>query len=171
MSCKIIWFTGLSGSGKTTLSDSFSKKLTKLNYKVKKIDGDTFRKKNKNLKKFTKKNITENNISIINYIKKIKHNYHYIIVSVISPLIKTRLRAKKIFGKDYFEIYVKCSIKTLIKRDTKGLYNLAIKKKIKNLIGYNSKIIYEQSKYKKITINTEINNLKKCIIIIQKKIL
>ena len=169
MSCKIIWFTGLSGSGKTTLSDSFSKKLTKLNYKVKKIDGDTFRKKNKNLKKFTKKNITENNISIINYIKKIKHNYQFIIVSVISPLIKTRLKAKKVFKKNYFEIYVKCSIKTLIKRDTKGLYNLAIKKKIKNLIGYNSKIIYEQSKYKKITINTEINDLKKCIIIIQKK--
>mgnify|MGYP001342956874 FL=1 len=169
MSCKIIWFTGLSGSGKTTLSDSFSKKLTKLDYKVKKIDGDIFRKKNKNLKKFTKKNISENNISIINYIKRIKHNYQYIIVSVISPLIKTRLRAKKIFGKDYFEIYVKCSIKTLIKRDTKGLYNLAINKK-KNLIGFNSKIIYEQSKYKKITINTEINDLKKCIIIIQEKL-
>ena len=129
MSCKIIWFTGLSGSGKTTLSDSFSKKLTKLDYKVKKIDGDIFRKKNKNLKKFTKKNISENNISIINYIKRIKHNYQYIIVSVISPLIKTRLIAKKNFKKDYFEIYVKCSIKTLIKRDTKGLYNLAINKK------------------------------------------
>ena len=169
MSCKIIWFTGLSGSGKTTLSDSFSKKLTKLDYKVKKIDGDIFRKKNKNLKKFTKKNISENNISIINYIKRIKHNYQYIIVSVISPLIKTRLKAKKNFGKNYFEIYVKCSIKTLIKRDTKGLYNLAINKK-KNLIGFNSKIIYEQSKYKKITINTEINDLKKCIIIIQEKL-
>ena len=171
MSCKIIWFTGLSGSGKTTLSDVFSKKLTKLNYKVMKVDGDTFRKKNKNLQKFTKKNITENNISIINYIKKIKQNYQYIIVSVISPLIRTRLKAKNCFGKDYFEIYVKCSIKTLIKRDTKGLYSLAVKKKLKNLIGYNSKIMYEQSKYKKIIINTEKNNLKKCIGIIQKKVL
>ena len=171
MSCRIIWFTGLSGSGKTTLSDSLTKKLTKLNYKVKKIDGDTFRKKNKNLKRFTKKNIIENNISIINYIKKIKHNYQFIIVSVISPLIKTRLKAKNYFGKDYYEIYIKCSIKTLIKRDTKGLYNLAIKKKIKDLIGYHSKIIYEHSKYKKMIINTEINNLKKCIDIIQRKIL
>ena len=157
MSCKVIWFTGLSGSGKTTLSEAFSKRLRELNYKFKEIDGDIFRKKNRNLKKFTKKNIIENNISIINYIDKIKKNYQYIIVSVISPLIKTRLKAKKKFGKHYFEIYVKCSIKTLVKRDTKGLYKLANQKKIKNLIGYNSKIVYEKSRYKKIIINTEKN--------------
>ena len=90
-------------------------------------------------------------------------------MSVISPLLKTRLEAKKKFGKNYFEVYVKCSIKTLIKRDTKGLYKLAIQKKIKNLIGYNSKIVYEKSKYKKIIIDTEKNNIKKCINIISKK--
>ena len=102
---------------------------------------------------------------------KVIKNYHYIIVSVISPLIKTRTKAKNIFGKDYFEIYVKCSLKTLIRRDTKGLYKLAIKKKIKNLIGYNSKIVYEKSKYKKIIINSEKKNIKECIDVIKKKIL
>ena len=59
----------------------------------------------------------------------------------------------------------------MIRRDTKGLYKLAIKKKIKNLIGYNSKIVYEKSKYKKIIINTEKNNINECINIIQKRIL
>ena len=171
MSCKVIWFTGLSGSGKTTLSFALNKNLKKLDYKVKQVDGDVFRKKNKNIKKFTKKNIIENNLSIINHINENKKNYHYIIVSVISPLIKTRTKAKNIFGKDYFEIYVKCSLKTLIRRDTKGLYKLAIKKKIKNLIGYNSKIVYEKSKYKKIIINSEKKNIKECIDVIKKKIL
>ena len=171
MSCKVIWFTGLSGSGKTTLSLALNKDLKKLDYKVKKVDGDVFRKKNKNIKKFTKKSIIENNLSIIKYVNEIKESYHYIIVSVISPLIKTRTKAKNIFGKNYFEIYVKCSLKTLIKRDTKGLYKLAIKKKIKNLIGYNSKIVYEKSKYKKIIINSEKNKINECINIIKKKIL
>ena len=169
MPCKVVWFTGLSGSGKTTLSEAFITELKKIDYKIKKVDGDIFRKQKKNLKKFTKKNIIENNKSIINYIDEIKHNYEYIIVSVISPLLKTRLEAKKKFGKNYFEVYVKCSIKTLIKRDTKGLYKLAIQKKIKNLIGYNSKIVYEKSRYKKIIIDTEKNNIKKCINIILKK--
>ena len=45
MSCKVIWFTGLSGSGKTTLSFALNKNLKKLDYKVKQVDGDVFRKK------------------------------------------------------------------------------------------------------------------------------
>ena len=49
---KIIWFTGLSGAGKTTLAKNLNKKLTKLNFKVQNIDGDIFRKKNKNNNNF-----------------------------------------------------------------------------------------------------------------------
>ncbi len=171
MDSKIIWFTGLSGAGKTTLSLNLYKKLKKLKFKVKKIDGDIFRKKKVSVKSFTKKNIIENNIQIINYIDKVKGHYEFIIVSVISPLIRTRLLAKKRFGKNYYEIYVKCSVKVLVKRDTKGLYKLADQKIIKNLIGYNSKIIYEKSKYRKIIINTEKNNIENCINIIENKIL
>ena len=45
---KILWFTGLSGVGKSTLSKILGIKLTKLSFKVKIIDGDIFRTKNKN---------------------------------------------------------------------------------------------------------------------------
>ena len=69
---KILWFTGLSGVGKSTLSKILSIKLTKLSFKVKIIDGDIFRTKNKNKNNFSKTNILKNNLSIINYIKKIK---------------------------------------------------------------------------------------------------
>jgi len=167
---KIIWFTGLSGSGKSTLSKLLSKKLLKLKYKVKIVDGDSFRKRKKNFKNFTKKNVYNNNLSIIKHILKIQKNYDYIIVSVISPISKTRYKAKKIFGKNYFEIYVYCSKSELVRRDPKGLYALAKKKVLKNLIGFNSKIVYEKSKYKEITINTEKNNINNCIKKILKKI-
>ena len=170
MHAKIIWFTGLSGSGKSTLAIAFYKLLKRKKYKVKKIDGDAFRKKNNRLNNFTKKNIIKNNLSIINYISKIKHRYEYILVAVISPILKTRLIAKKKFGNDYYEIYVHCSIKTLEERDTKGLYADARKKIIKNLIGYNSSIKYEKSRYSKIDINTDKFNLKKCIQIFANKI-
>ena len=43
----VIWFTGLSGVGKTTIAKILNNELLKLNFKVKIIDGDTFRKKNK----------------------------------------------------------------------------------------------------------------------------
>ena len=166
---KILWFTGLSGAGKSTLSKILSIKLTKLSFKIKIIDGDIFRTKNKNKNNFSKTNILKNNLSIINYIKKIQKRYDFILVSVISPLLITRNIARIKFGINYFEIYVKCKIKTLEKRDTKKLYARAKKNIIKNLIGYNSNIKYEVSRYKKIIIDTdELSKLKSINLIIKK---
>ena len=168
MSSKIIWLTGLSGVGKATISNALKENLYAKKIKI--IDGDIFRKSKKNnIKNFTKKNIFENNILIINFIKKIQNKFDIIIVSVISPLLRTRKKAKKIFKDKYYEVYLKCNLKELIQRDTKGLYKLAKQKKIKNLIGFNSKINYETSNYKKITLNTKNLNIKDCVKIIIKK--
>ena len=167
---KIIWFTGLSGSGKSTLSKILSIKLSKLSFKIKIIDGDNFRVKNKNKNNFSKTNILKNNISIINHIKKVQQKYDFILVSVISPLLITRNIARTKFGVNYFEIYVKCKIKTLEKRDTKKLYAKAKKNIIKNLIGYNSNIKYEVSRYKKIIIDTDKLSIIKSINLIIKKL-
>ena len=57
MKAKILWFTGLSGTGKTTLSNIVRKILLKKKKKVKLLDGDIFRRKNKNPNNFSKKNI------------------------------------------------------------------------------------------------------------------
>ena len=167
---KILWFTGLSGAGKSTLSKILGIKLSKLSFKVKIIDGDIFRTKNKNKNNFSKNNILKNNLLIIDYIKKIQKKYDFILVSVISPLLITRNIARTKFGLNYFEIYVKCKIKTLEKRDTKQLYSRAKKNIIKNLIGYNSNIKYEVSKYKKIIIDTDKLSKFKSINLIMKKV-
>lgn len=159
MKGKIIWFTGLSGSGKTTLSNYISQKLKNKKFNIKKVDGDSFRKKN-NTTKFSKTTIIKNNLSIINYIDNIKERYHFILVSVISPLKKTRIFAYKKFKKNYYEVYTKCNLKELIKRDTKNLYKKAQKNMINDLIGFNSSIKYERTYYKKITVNTDKETIK-----------
>ena len=80
----------------------------------------------------------------------------YLLISVIfifiTPILLYIELVSTSFYERYYEIFVKCSIKELVKRDTKNLYKLAKKKMINNLIGYNSKIIYEKSRYKKILI-------------------
>lgn len=159
---KIVWFTGLSGSGKSSLSKIIKLKLLKKKYKIFLIDGDVFRKKKNVRNKFTKKEIIQNNLKIIDYIKNIRTKYDFIFVSVISPLKITRQKAHDLFKDRYYEIYIKCNIKTLVKRDTKGLYALAKKKIIKNLIGFNSKIKYEMTNYNKLVINTSKHNLANC---------
>ena len=37
--------------------------------------------------------------------------------------------------KDYYEIYISASLKSLLNRDYKKLYSKAVKKKIKNVVG------------------------------------
>ena len=160
---QIIWFTGLSGSGKSTLAKTLKKLLIKNGLKTIIVDGDIFRRKKKYKSKFSKSAIINNNIQIVNYLKKIRNKYNCILVSVISPLLETRLKAKKIFKNNYIEILVKCSISELIKRDTKGLYKLAKANKLKNLIGYKSKVKYENSNYPKIVVNTQNKNKNECI--------
>lgn len=156
---KVVWFTGLSGAGKSTLADKLVKHIKKKKYKYFRIDGDIFRNNTSNRNSFSKANIRKNNFKIIELIDSKVNNFDFIVVSVISPLKKTRLKAKKLFNKNYIEVFVKSSLKNLIKRDTKGLYKLAKENKIKNLIGFNSKITYEFSKYKKIVVNTGKLNL------------
>ena len=153
MNCKIIWLTGLSGSGKTTISKSLYKYFKKNKFKTYHIDGDNFRKKSI-MKKVLQKSITENNLLIINSIKKIMKKYDFIIVSVISPLKKTRIKAKKIFGSSYYEVFLNPSIKTLRLEILKTFYSRADKGLIDNVIGYNSIISYEKSIYSKIAIDT-----------------
>ena len=161
MKSKIVWFTGLSGSGKTTLSIYISKKLKKKKFKVKLVDGDIFRKKNKT-NKFTKNEIVKNNLQIIRYVDGLRRRYDYILVSVISPFEKTRKYAHKKLKNSYFEVHTKCNLKELIKRDPKKLYDKAKKNLIKNLIGFNSKIKYETSKHKKIVVNTSKKSIMQC---------
>ena len=48
----------------------------------------------------SRKNILKNNKMIIHHVDKLKKNYEFIIVSVISPLLETRKEAKKNFGKN-----------------------------------------------------------------------
>lgn len=161
MSAKIVWFTGLSGSGKTTLAKILIK-ILKNKYKCLHIDGDNFRKKRNSNFKLNKKDIIKNNEDIIFFCKKIINKYDYIIVSVLSPLLQTRVKAKKYFGNLYKEVYVKAHLKDLILRDTKSLYKKALTSNFK-VIGFNSKIKYEISNYKKIIINTSILKKKYCI--------
>ena len=78
------------------------------------------------------------------FCKKLQKSYDFIIVSVIAPFSLTRKKAKKEFGNNYIEIYVNASLKTVIKRDTKGLYRKAIAGKIKNLIGLDSSVPYDE---------------------------
>jgi len=147
----IIFFTGISASGKSTICKNLKKKLIKLGIKkIKYIDGDFFRK---NLKNFNYQNNNRNKIG--NYkISLAKHYYrkkYLVLVSGVAHNRKWRMKIKT-QNKNYFEIYVKCLIKTCIKRDFKDQYMKAKSGLIKDFIGISEP--YQLGTSKDLIVNT-----------------
>jgi len=140
---KIIWFTGMSGVGKTFYTNYLNKKLCKRKYKINILDGDNIRNKYNAPIGFSYDEIKKNNLFIFNICKNEYRKYDVTIVSVISPYEKIRKLIKDKFKDNIYFIYIKASIKSLKKRDTKNLYSNADKNKITNLIGYSKNSRYE----------------------------
>jgi|TARA_B100001964_G_C13954163_1_gene474690 adenylyl-sulfate kinase len=139
----VIWFTGMSGSGKSTLSNELIKHLTGIGKKVLLLDGDEIRSKVDCTFDFSVQSIKENNFKIIDFCKENINLYDFIIVSIIAPFEETRKYARHIIGDNYKEIFIKASLNTLIKRDTKGLYEKARNGELNNLIGVDPNTPYQ----------------------------
>ena len=153
----VIWLTGLSGSGKTSIAKEFLRITSKQN-KFISIDGDDIRLIFNHKLGFSK----PERIKHINHIQKLakflEQNKLMVIVSALycnSEILKWN---KKNF-KNYIEVFVKTDKKTLIKRDTKGIYKNYKNKKIKNVVGFD--IRYIPPKNPHIIIETNNSSIEK----------
>jgi len=153
---KVIWFTGLSGSGKSTQAKKFANYLIDKGNDVLLLDGDTIRSTIHNDFNFSSESIKKNSHLIIDLCKEKSHFHDYIIVSVIAPFEETREYARESLGDKYIEIYVKASLKELVKRDTKGLYKKAAIGELENLIGFDPKTPYQIPVNPNLIIDTEV---------------
>lgn len=129
-----IWFTGLSGSGKTTVSRLVEKKLKERGLKVEVLDGDVVRT---NLSKglgFSKED-RDTNIKRIGFVcHLLSRNGVVAIGAAISPYREIRDYNRNLIG-DFVEVYAKCPLEVLKKRDIKGLYSKALTGEIKQFTG------------------------------------
>lgn len=160
----ILFFTGLSASGKSTLCSALNKNLKKLKItNVINLDGDLFRKKIKNddYKKESRNKIGDIKIKLG---KKYKSQGKLVLISGIAHDKSWRSKIKK-HTTDYFEIYLKCSLKTCQKRDFKKQYAKAKKGIIKNFVGIHEK--YELGNSHDLLINTgRLNKAKSVALVI-----
>ncbi|MBI3882937.1 MAG: adenylyl-sulfate kinase [Sphingobacteriales bacterium] len=157
-----IWFTGLSGSGKSTLSKSLKDQFDLLNIKSKILDGDVVREGLNNDLTFSAKDREENIRRIGEVNKLFMQESYYMINAFISPKEIYRKLAGDIIGQENFiEIYLSTPVETCIKRDVKGLYELAIKGKIKNFTGISDEFEVPVNTAA-ITINTTELSLEEC---------
>lgn len=147
-----IWLTGLSGAGKSTLADALEILLRDGGHKVEVLDGDIVRT---NLSKglgFSKEDRDTNILRIAFVADLLSRNGVAVLVAAISPYRDVRQQAAQKIG-NFVEVYVKCSLDELVKRDVKGLYAKALRGEIANFTGVSDP--YEEPLEPHVTVETD----------------
>jgi adenylyl-sulfate kinase len=156
-----IWFTGLSGAGKTTISDAIEPRLRERGItKIEKLDGDVVRTHLSKGLGFSKED-RDTNIRRIGWVAQVlTRNGVCVLASAISPYRDIREENRADIG-EYVEVYVKCSIPELTRRDVKGLYEKALKGEIPNFTGISDP--YEEPLNPDVLVDTEVEELEESV--------
>ena len=133
-----LWFTGLSGSGKSTLTDLLHEEFLRRGYKVEVLDGDVVRTHLSKGLGFSKED-RDTNIRRIGFVCDLLSRNGVIAISAaISPYRAIRDEVRELVESNsdgFVEVYTKCSLDELVKRDVKGLYKKALSGEIQNFTG------------------------------------
>lgn len=150
----VIWLTGLSGSGKSTIAKNLDKALFDLGCHTAILDGDNVRHGLCKDLGFTDKERNEN-IRRVGEVARILFDHGSIVIcTFISPTRKQRIDTRSLIQNGrFFEVFVRCSLKTCIHRDPKGLYKKAIDGKIAEFTGISAP--YEEPLDPEIIVDTE----------------
>jgi len=156
-----VWFTGLSGAGKTTISDALETVLRERGIrKLEKLDGDVVRTHLSKGLGFSKED-RDTNIRRIGWVAEVlTRNGVCVLASAISPYREIRDEVRRNVG-NFVEVYVKCSIPELTRRDVKGLYQKALKGEIQNFTGISDP--YEEPLNPEVVVDTESEALEESV--------
>jgi adenylyl-sulfate kinase len=151
-----LWFTGLSGAGKSTLAERVRDLLIARGQKVEVLDGDVVRQ---NLSKglgFSKED-RDINIRRIGFVCHLLTRNDVVAISAaISPYRAIRDENRALIGR-FVEVYCKCDLETLTKRDPKGLYEKALRGEIANFTGVSDP--YEEPLSPEVVVDTAVEDV------------
>lgn len=155
-----IWFTGLSGSGKTTLSNRLKTILRERGHKVEVLDGDIVRTHLSKGLGFSKEDRDTNVLRIAFVASLLSRNGVVAITAAISPYRDIRAQARQQIG-NFVEVYVRCSIEELTRRDVKGLYAKALRGEIANFTGVSDP--YEEPLDPEVVVDSETETVEQSL--------
>lgn len=135
----VIWLTGLPGAGKSTIGKNLESALFALGCQTALLDGDNLRHGLCKDLGFSDKDRTEN-IRRVGEVARLFFDHGSIVIcTFISPSRDQRNQARALIPDGhFFEVFVRCGLKTCMKRDPKGHYKKAIEGKISEFTGISS---------------------------------
>ncbi|MDR2574126.1 MAG: adenylyl-sulfate kinase [Desulfovibrio sp.] len=129
----VIWLLGLSGSGKTTLGSLLRIYLETNDYETEFIDGDAFRQQF-GYSGFRPQDRLRNISAMREHVLQLNAQDRICIVAAITPYEAMRQKNREQFPL-YREVWVRCGLPTLLRRDPKDLYARALRGEVQNLSG------------------------------------
>ena len=152
----VIWIIGLSAAGKSTLANAIVKKIREQNKKVCLLDGDLIRDLFKNDVDHTVDG-RYRNAERLSTISKFLGEQGIPVVAAVLSIFPDWQDWNRMNITNYFQIYIKVSMKKLKIRETKGLYKAANAGTLSNVVGVD--IEFPEPKNSDLVINNDIDNL------------
>ncbi len=135
----VIWLTGLSGAGKSTIARNLECILFNMGCQTALLDWDKLRHSLCKDLGFSDHDRIENIRRAGEVAKVIYEHGSIVICTFVSPLRCQRDQVRALVPKGRFlEVFVRCSLKTCVERDPRGLYKKAIDGEIPQFTGINS---------------------------------
>jgi len=156
----VVWFTGLSGAGKSTIARGLQAELARRGRHSEVLDGDEVRSHLSKGLGFSKDD-RDTNIRRIGYVARlVARSGGIAIAAAISPYrdVRDEVRSQT---PGFVEVFVRCPLGTLVERDIKGLYHMAIAGDIPNFTGVSDP--YEEPLWPDVTCDTAVENVEQSV--------
>ncbi|MFQ6047936.1 MAG: adenylyl-sulfate kinase [Phycisphaerae bacterium] len=155
-----VWFTGLSGSGKSTLGRMLRDRLVAGGYSVEWLDSGRIRRELNRDLGFTRAQIEANLRRIAYECRLLGRNGVIAVVSAISPYRDLRQAFRAEIGR-FIEVYCRCSMEVLMKRDEQGLFERAARGEVQHVAGINAP--YEEPLKPEVLLDTDREPPEVCV--------
>ncbi|MGB9623468.1 MAG: adenylyl-sulfate kinase [Phycisphaerae bacterium] len=155
-----IWFTGLSGSGKSTLAERLRDALVARGLRVEWLDSEKIRRELNRDLGFTRADIEQNLRRLAYECKLLNRNGVIAIVSAISPYRDVRDAIRADLGR-FMEVYCRCPLEVLARRDEHRLYERAQRGEIRNVAGFDAP--YEEPLKPEVAVETDRETPEACV--------
>ena len=147
-----VWLTGLSGAGKSTIAQRLDRELRARGRGAEVLDGDVVRTHLSKGLGFSREDRDTNILRIAFVASLLTRHGVAVITAAISPYADTRAQAREQIGA-FLEVFVRCPLDELIRRDVKGLYREALAGKRPGFTGIDDP--YEAPQHPEVTVDTD----------------